>query len=165
MPDAAYMVEFKLPQFEWTHWTACPTLDEAESALAARRKEMADPGDKYVRFRIVKHEIVESDVAGPIDIEKCLKGHSFVKLPSHPVKNGVAQCPYCLYMDTSELENQLAAADVKMAAMQASVDKAQVQLAKLVGVVCALVRTADRVIAEGAIAAYEKYQEEYKSHE
>jgi hypothetical protein len=165
MADRVYMVEFKLPQFEWTHWAACATLDEAEQSLAARRREMTDLGDKYARFRIVKHEIIESDIAGPVDIEKCAAGHIFIKLPSHPKKGEASQCPYCLYADVNRLQKNLDDNDKFVKELQEDLSKAQNQVAKLVGIVCGLVRTADRTTAAEAIAEYEKYEREYKHYE
>jgi hypothetical protein len=162
MAEELYMVEFKLPQFDWTHWAVCASIADAEQALIRRRRELTDPSDKYVQFRIVRHEVIESDVAGPIDIERCAQGHSFTKLPSHPKNQGVAECPYCLSVASIALKDALEAQTHQVQLLSSLLNSTQEKLSRLASIVLKFLHTADKTMSSEAFAEYEKYREDTK---
>jgi hypothetical protein len=162
MSEIVYLVEFKLPDFPWTHWQACGTLEEAEQALTARRKELAEPAGQRVSFRIVKHETLANDVAGPIDVAKCSLGHNFAKLPSHPRDGEASYCPHCLVSDKLKLREELLWQDKHISSLTHTINDAQEKIGKLASIVLKFIMSADKTTSAEAFAAYEKYKEETK---
>jgi hypothetical protein len=162
MSEIIYLVEFKLPNFPWTHWEACKTLEEAERALTARRKELAEPVGLQVRFRIIKHEILVNDVAGPIDVIRCAVGHNYAVLPSHPNANGAPICPHCLSIYSSSLKQEVIELQEQTKDISNALNEAQTRLAKIASIVLKFIMSADKTTSAEAFAAYEKYKEETK---
>jgi uncharacterized coiled-coil protein SlyX len=162
MSEIIYLVEFKLPDFPWTHWQACATIEEAEQALTARRKELAEPTGQRVSFRIVRHEIIDNDVAGPIDVEKCSLGHNFAKLPSHPKEQGTGCCPHCLQAKVKQLEQEVYSQLGTMQDLNTTIANQEYKLAKLSAIVLNFVRTSDRRVSDLAFIEYEKYVQEHR---
>ena len=157
MSEIVYLVEFKPPDFPWTHWQACVTLEDAEKALTARRKELTDPAGQRVIFRIVKHEVIDSDVAGPLDIEKCSTGHNFAKLPSHPKENGISYCPHCLLTRVNYLTEELYSQDARASKLEHSLKDREDKLGKLSSIIMKFLNTADKEASKEAFVEYEQY--------
>jgi hypothetical protein len=163
MAEVAYIVHFKHPELDWTHWGAYPDVKEAERAIADRRKELTSPADQRIIFRILRHEIIESDLVGPVCVETCKHGHNFAKLPSHPKEGDVAQCPHCLVAKVNNIHNELTNNDVKVNEMVVLLDACQTRLGRLASVVCSLARVADRANAAEALVEYDKYMRDWQS--
>jgi hypothetical protein len=163
MAEIVYLVHFKHPDLDWTDWGAYADVKSAERAIADRRRELTSPADQRIIFRIIRNELVESDLAGPVCAEVCKHGHNFAKLPSHPKRDDIAECPHCLSAQVDNLHNELTRNDVKVNEMAAFLETCQARLGKLTGIVCGLVRVADRVNAAEALVEYDKYIRDWQS--
>jgi len=158
--EIAYLAQTKLPNGEWGSWP-CATFEEAEKAILDKRATLPETQNEKIEFRIVKHEIVESDVTGDMKVSHCQLGHKFARLSSHPKNGSVYYCPRCMLGTLEVTKGE--AARCRLATDEAKKDRDETQknLARLTEVLCMFARSADKTVSTEAFAALEKYEEDY----
>ena len=158
--EIVYIAQTKLANGEWGSWI-CPTFEEAEKAILDKRSTLSETQNEKVEFRIVKHEIVESDVTGDMKVSHCQLGHKFARLSSHPKNGNVYYCPRCMLGTLELAKGEAVRCRLAVLASEKTLDDTQKKLARLTEVLCMFARSADKTVSTEAFAALEKYEEDY----
>jgi hypothetical protein len=159
--ETAYIAQARQANGDWMHWKVCSSLEEAERAVIDKRKELNEQQDRQTAFRIIKNEVLDSDITGEITVETCKVNHKFVRLPSHPSKNGIYYCPRCMLQELEDVTTQRDSYKKSFENTKAYLEQLETRTSKIVNIVSLFKEVADSSTAVRALAAYDRYVKEY----